>query len=149
VGLKTNCIKNVKFKIVKIRTGCQYRILLPQRKPKLGRTKPLTGPRDGHSCTRKYLMHTNSWVSTCSRQSKSVIHIIIQTNFEEEAHHAQFRFAQTILFYTWKIVVCLALQSDISFAVFHTCAKVALIQPFNTMPELHITLHVVRFANCF
>jgi len=24
VALKTNCIKNVKFRITKIRTGCQY-----------------------------------------------------------------------------------------------------------------------------
>jgi len=24
VALKTNCIKNVKFRIIKIRTGCQY-----------------------------------------------------------------------------------------------------------------------------
>jgi len=47
VGLKTTCIKNVKFKIVKTRTGCKYRILLLQRKPKLGRTKRLTGPHAG------------------------------------------------------------------------------------------------------
>ena len=24
VALKTNCIKNVRFRIIKIRTGCQY-----------------------------------------------------------------------------------------------------------------------------
>jgi len=50
VALKTTCIKNVKFKIIKIRTGCHlsvYRILLLQRKPKLGRTKPSTGPHAG------------------------------------------------------------------------------------------------------
>jgi len=38
-------MKNVKFKFIKTRTGCQYkRILLLQRKPKLGRSKPSTGP---------------------------------------------------------------------------------------------------------
>ena len=47
VALKATCIKNVKFKIIKIRTGCRCGILLPQRKPKLGRTKPSTGPHAG------------------------------------------------------------------------------------------------------
>jgi len=39
VALRTTCIKNVKFKIIKIRTGCQYRrTLLLQATPELGRT---------------------------------------------------------------------------------------------------------------
>jgi len=36
-------MKKVKFKIIKIKTGI-CRILLLQRKPKLGRMKPSTGP---------------------------------------------------------------------------------------------------------
>ena len=39
---------NVKFKVVKIRTGCQYiGYFCYSRKPKLGRTKHLTGPHPG------------------------------------------------------------------------------------------------------
>jgi len=41
VALKATCIKNFKFNIFKIRTGYQYVL---QQKPKLGRTKPSTGP---------------------------------------------------------------------------------------------------------
>jgi len=42
---RTTCIKNVKFKIVKIRTGCQYAgyFYYVQRKPKLGRIRPVLG----------------------------------------------------------------------------------------------------------
>jgi len=36
VPLRTTCIKNVKFKIVKARIGCPFALIL-QRKPKLGR----------------------------------------------------------------------------------------------------------------
>ena len=55
VVLKTICIKNVKFKIIKI-TGCQYMGYFNYSETKLGRTKLLTGPhaahgpRVGHSC---------------------------------------------------------------------------------------------------
>jgi len=43
VALKPTCIKNVKFKIFKVQVVSTSDILL-QRKPKLGRTKPSTGP---------------------------------------------------------------------------------------------------------
>jgi len=55
MALRTTCIKNVKFKIVKNKDRLSVcKILLPQRKPKLGRTKPLIGPRVGHSCFRGF-----------------------------------------------------------------------------------------------
>jgi len=76
-------------------------------------------------------------VSTYSRQSKTVIHIIIQQT-EVETHHAQFHFKQNNSVSYMKNRFCLALQSSTSFAVFITCAKVTLIQPFNNMPALHI-----------
>ena len=66
VVLRTTCIKNVKFKLIKTRSGCRYaaccRILLLQRKHKLGCTKPSTGPdhglrlRVGHRWFRNRLM---------------------------------------------------------------------------------------------
>jgi len=47
VTLRTTCIKNVKFKMIKTRSGCQYvaycRILILQRKPKVGCTNPQLG----------------------------------------------------------------------------------------------------------
>jgi len=54
LALKTTCIKTVNVKIIQKRTGCQYRILLLKRKPKLGRIKlsngphAASGPRFGH-----------------------------------------------------------------------------------------------------
>jgi len=52
VALRTTCVKNVKFTIIKIRTGCQCcKILSLQLKSQLGRTKPSTGPRVGHRGT--------------------------------------------------------------------------------------------------
>ena len=44
VVLRTTCVKNVKFKIIKKDRLSIFGILSPQRKPQLGRTKPLTGP---------------------------------------------------------------------------------------------------------
>jgi len=44
VTMRTTCNQYAKFKIIKI--------LLLQRKPKLDRTKPLTGPWVGHSCLK-------------------------------------------------------------------------------------------------
>jgi len=55
VALRTTCIKNVKFKIINIKTDWQYVryfYTTVQRRPKLGRIKPSTGPRVGHSCSR-------------------------------------------------------------------------------------------------
>jgi len=50
-------IKNVKFKTVNNKDSLSAcKILLPQRKPKLGRTKPSTGPRVGHSCSKWLLL---------------------------------------------------------------------------------------------
>jgi len=54
-ALRTTCIENIKLKIIKIRTGCQYvGCFYYSQKPKLGRTKPSTGPRVGHSCYRLF-----------------------------------------------------------------------------------------------
>jgi len=44
VALRTTCNKTVKFRIIKIRTGCQFVRYFTTAKPKLGRTKPSTGP---------------------------------------------------------------------------------------------------------
>jgi len=45
VALRSTCIRNIKFKISKVGIGCQYvGYLYYIRKPKLGYTKPLTGP---------------------------------------------------------------------------------------------------------
>ena len=58
VALRTTCVKNVKFKIIKKDRLSVFGILSLQRKPQLGRTKPLTGlhaalgPRVGHSWAR-------------------------------------------------------------------------------------------------
>ena len=53
--LRTTCIKNVNFKIIKTRSGCQYVWYFHcslQLKPKLGRTKASTEPWVGHSWLR-------------------------------------------------------------------------------------------------
>jgi len=51
VLLRTACIKNGKLKTIKMRSGCQYvGYVSLQLKLKMGRTKPSTGPRVGHSC---------------------------------------------------------------------------------------------------
>ena len=56
--LRTTCVKNVKFKIIKKDRLSLFGILSLQLKPQLGRTKPLTGPyaahgpRVGHSCSK-------------------------------------------------------------------------------------------------
>ena len=77
VALKTTCIKKVKFNIIKIRTGCQYIGHFLQRKPKLGRTKPSTGPRVGHSCigvcfclsNRVWWLRVRCWEKTSKRNT--------------------------------------------------------------------------------
>jgi len=49
MALKTTCIKNVKFKIIKTRTGCQYvGYFCYSENPELGRTKPSTGRHEAH-----------------------------------------------------------------------------------------------------
>jgi len=53
VALRTTCIKNVKSKIIKLRTGCQYVRYFATAKFKLDRTKPTTGPRVGHSWAKQ------------------------------------------------------------------------------------------------
>jgi len=54
VVLWTACIENGKLKINKIRSGCQYvGYLYLELKLKTGRTKPLTGPRFGHCCSKR------------------------------------------------------------------------------------------------
>jgi len=53
MALRTTCNENVKLKIIKIRTGCQYvDFFFIQRKPKLGRTKPSNRPQVRHSCSK-------------------------------------------------------------------------------------------------
>jgi len=47
VALKTTCIKNVKFKIIEIRTGCQYGGYFYYSENLMGRTKPSTVPHAG------------------------------------------------------------------------------------------------------
>jgi len=47
VALRTTCTKNVKLKIIKIRTGCQH-VLPPQQKPNLDCTKPSTRSHVAH-----------------------------------------------------------------------------------------------------
>jgi len=44
VELRTNCVKNVKFRIIKKDRLSVFGILSLQLKPQLGRTKPFTGP---------------------------------------------------------------------------------------------------------
>jgi len=47
-------MKNGELKIIKIRSGCQYiGYLSLQLKLKMGRKKPSTGPRIGHSCFKR------------------------------------------------------------------------------------------------
>jgi len=58
VALRTTCVKNVKFKIIKKDRLSVFEIISPQRKPQLGRTKLLTGPQVGHS-----------WLKQCCSQS--------------------------------------------------------------------------------
>ena len=54
VVLWTACIENGKLKINKIWSGCQYvGYLYLELKLKTGRTKPLTGPRFGHCCSKR------------------------------------------------------------------------------------------------
>jgi len=66
VTLKTTCIKNVKFDIIKIRASCQYiGILLLQRKRKLGRKKTSTGLDIAGLntwCRLTHFLHTSSAV---------------------------------------------------------------------------------------
>jgi len=50
----SNKIKNVKFKIIGITTGCQYGGYFYYNKNLMDRIKPSTGPRVGHS-----------WPSSC------------------------------------------------------------------------------------
>jgi len=51
VALRTTCIKNVKFKIIKKDRLSVFGILSLQWKPKLGRTKPSTGPHAARGWT--------------------------------------------------------------------------------------------------
>jgi len=51
VALKATCIKNVELKIVERRTA------KPLRKPKLGGTKPSTGPHAAHGLDIAGLVH--------------------------------------------------------------------------------------------
>jgi len=54
-------MKNIKFKIIKTQTDCQF-VLTLQLKPKLDRTKPSTrpravrGPRVGQSCFLEHFL---------------------------------------------------------------------------------------------
>jgi len=60
-ALRTTCIKNDKFKMIKTRTGCQYvgyfyhseNINKAAQNSLLG----CSGPRVGHSCLRRYLLN--------------------------------------------------------------------------------------------
>jgi len=53
VALRTTCNRNIKFKIIRVRTSCQYVwYFYYSKKPKLGRTKPWTGQRIGNSWSR-------------------------------------------------------------------------------------------------
>jgi len=51
VALRTTCIKSIKFRFIKIRTGCQCVGTSLQLKPKPGRTKPATGPHAARGWT--------------------------------------------------------------------------------------------------
>jgi len=48
LALKTTCIKNVNFKLIKIRIGCQYIGYSATPKTKLGGTKPSTRLHAAH-----------------------------------------------------------------------------------------------------
>ena len=63
VALRTTCVKNVKFKIIKKDRLSVFWILSLERKSQLGRTKPLTGP---HAARGPRIGHSWSTNSTCT-----------------------------------------------------------------------------------
>jgi len=107
-GTDDHCMKTVKFKIIKIRTGCQF-VLILQLKPKLSRTKDLTGlhvagcqfvliqelkpklgltkdstcgPRLGHSCARALQNHIDRDRNMRpSRSSLEILSLIANNGF--------------------------------------------------------------------
>jgi len=70
VALKTNCIKNVKFRIIKIRTGCQHMGYIYYSQNLNWAAKNFNwaawGPRVGHSWSRtspRFLYKSNNRMS--------------------------------------------------------------------------------------
>ena len=116
VALRTTCIKNDKFKIIKIRTGCQCVGYFYYSK---NLNCAACGPRVGHSCL-KLLHNTLVWSGILKIDSHQVQNRSFLKNVENVLHSAL-----SLPIYEWMICVK-SWSASITIVVFDNFHKLKL-----------------------